>query len=450
MPFAKLPVASIVCGLKSERSNRQTSGRAGKRSLSYAHLASLIVGVLLAGTIEVIWFRPHPSQTPLPKRAAPSPSVGFDHSPLLISTNQPWGDLYTTSLALERPDELFPSQADPVQPPHWHFAGYSLDQLHSLFNSVGLSEPEQITLLDSSHCHAKANAIEITPPWDLVLHLPSRVRQKLYSVLAGFPENFDQRYPFLYRIGGFEEWFSESGLPPEKIELIERLSYTNANALCFADIELFRSLSSSNENYLLIKALSRVSTELVRLKVEPDNIDRTLEYWAKHGDRRALKPLLESVARSRDSRLGIGFFLPPFARLRLFTYSDPLRDPDASREDCYWSSMNFWNGTPNPRFFDFSKTLDALRTEYRLVEREPCQLGDVILFVDDNDTAAHMCVYLAADLTFTKNGAHYFQPWVIMRLDDVLARYPAANPAKTKVFRPKTLSQPKQTLPPRA
>ena len=276
----------------------------------------------------------------------------------------------------------------------WNFPGANLEKLSSILQATGLSDDDRKLLLDPANCRVTAVGCTIQPPVQLVLNLPAAIRQKLYGELARDPANFDQRFPFLYRMGRFDEWFFESGLPSEKIDLIERLSYTNGNSLCFADIESFRSISSSNENYLLIKALSRVSTELVRVRVQPGTVPGLLQYWGR-GRRDLLKPLLESLARTSDPRVGVGFLLPSFARLRLFTYPDPLKDSNASREDCYWSSMNFFSESPDARFFDFAETVRTLQQEYITVGDRPSAFGDVILIQDAKGQSVHMCVYIA-------------------------------------------------------
>ena len=83
--------------------------------------------------------------------------------------------------------------------------------------------------------------------------------------------------------------------------------------------------------------------------------------------------------------------------------------------------------------------LRALQNEYVTVPDRPAAFGDVILFRDAKAESVHMCVYIADDIVFTKNGAHYFQPWVLMRFADVVARYPSANASRTSLFRKNAL-----------
>ena len=69
-----------------------------------------------------------------------------------------------------------------------------------------------------------------------------------------------------------------------------------------------------------------------------------------------------------------------------------------------------------------------------LVEEKDASLGQVVFSPDGKyavyvrntgptGNAIHSCVYLADDLVFTKNGRSPTQPWVVMKLDDVVAYY---------------------------
>ena len=50
--------------------------------------------------------------------------------------------------------------------------------------------------------------------------------------------------------------------------------------------------------------------------------------------------------------VNISYLMPTFARLRLYTYPDSWNDPDTSKQDCFFTTMNFFNETPDTNFFD--------------------------------------------------------------------------------------------------
>ena len=50
----------------------------------------------------------------------------------------------------------------------------------------------------------------------------------------------------------------------------------------------------------------------------------------------------------------------------------------------------------------------------------------------------HSAVYLAGGIVYTKNGDNYRQPWMLMRIPDLLATYPSMPPMQAIYMRHKT------------
>jgi len=98
--------------------------------------------------------------------------------------------------------------------------------------------------------------------------------------------------------------------------------------------------------------------------------------------------------------------------------------------------MNFFKEKPDAQFFSAKSTQQALETDYAKTREHPVY-GDLILLSDSRGRPIHLCVYLADDVVFTKNGEDYMQPWVLMKIPDVLAYYNAREPAQLTVFRSK-------------
>jgi hypothetical protein len=63
--------------------------------------------------------------------------------------------------------------------------------------------------------------------------------------------------------------------------------------------------------------------------------------------------------------------------------------------------------------------------------------GDLILLVNQGSIAIHMCVYIADQVVFTKNGVDIHQPWVLMRLADMLRCYDLDQPFRVVAYRRK-------------
>jgi hypothetical protein len=68
-----------------------------------------------------------------------------------------------------------------------------------------------------------------------------------------------------------------------------------------------------------------------------------------------------------------------------------------------------------------------LRTEFDLVAGRPTY-GDLVALVNEAGEGLHLCVYIADDFVFTKNGMNRLQPWVMMKIPDMLLAFPSEKP----------------------
>src|SRR4029077_5106531 len=89
----------------------------------------------------------------------------------------------------------------------------------------------------------------------------------------------------------------------------------------------------------------------------------------------------------------VAHLLPPFARMRLYTYPNPDIDPTATRENCFWTAMNFFNESPDPQFLSLENTRRAVGRDYDKTEKLPVY-GDLIVLGVASGTPTQMCVYL--------------------------------------------------------
>jgi len=134
--------------------------------------------------------------------------------------------------------------------------------------------------------------------------------------------------------------------------------------------------------------------------------------------------------------LSLFYLLPKFARNRLYTFPLPPQAGEPTM-DCHWSTFNFSNDTPDNRFNDPNFAVEYIRKNYYQIAA-PSQYGDVLLLMNDHNEVKHSAVFLADDIVFTKNGNNYRQPWMLMRIPDLLATYPATPPMKPVYMRRKT------------
>jgi hypothetical protein len=394
-----------------------------------AHAVFLCVGMVLMLGIKVGF-----SLKQGRLASVPDPISGFRPA-ARNGLARPSGELHYLPLALSRPDAFFTNLSTVSQTTHWVVNKKSDDRLAELIESLGLDGPARKFLGNRAHWRQEPGGYAITPPAEIVLGLRPEARQRFYAFLGLAPENIAQQKPFRFPAEAFAEWFADSGLAPEKIELFRELSYTNADTICFADAATFAQLSAPEETTLLIKALSRVPTFMLKLHVDPEaaNLEPIERYWGKFASRDS-RLLLKSLARSADSDITISYFLPPFARLRLYTYPRP-DEPRSAEQNDIWTAMNFFNKQPDDRFLDQAyaeKTLSS--AEYVRVATRDRQFGDTIVFVAQQ-SARRMCVYMADDFVFTKRAPGMFEPWLLMQISELIADSQADRPFEIRVYR---------------
>jgi hypothetical protein len=265
----------------------------------------------------------------------------------------------------------------------------------------------------------------------------------IYSQLARTKRNDFHAAPFVYRRGGFDDWFGHSGLSATTLELVKQVVYQRGAALCVSDLpELSVRITDRAERRRLIKTLSRSSALLMKLRVRPDSDPEALTgYWAQGWHVKDIGPLLESLTRVTNSvTIDVLHLLPPFARKRVNSYPTPLA-PGQRAPDCYWTAFNFFNDPPEDRYFDDNLWRRELQEDYQVVEQPT--FGDLVFLTRPDGVPIHCAVFVADDVVFTKNGANLRQPWKLMKLEDMLARYPEDFPLRVAFFHAKKRGVPR-------
>ena len=349
-----------------------------------------------------------------------------------------WGQLVVRSLDLEQPEEYVAYETGTNKVETWTFENMTPDAVRSTMQSCGLAVGDIDRTLQSAS-YAGSNTI-VTPDERLVFSMPPETRAKLYEVLARSTANELFHFPFCFPGDTFEARFDKSRISPETFSLLKKMLYPRGDAMCFSDLEiLLHHVTDDNERLQLVKALSHQSALLVGIHVWPaTDIDKLMGYWSWPSGVRLInmRPLLESLQRrTNGGAASILYFLPPFARERLYTYPLPsqLGDPMI---DCHWSTMNFFNETPDNRFSDPTYTVAFLQTNYYKIAK-PTAYGDRIFLLDKNGNAIHSAVYLADDIVFTKNGNNFAQPWMLMHLKDLMAEYTTDIAPGVAIYRDK-------------
>ncbi len=351
----------------------------------------------------------------------------------------PWGEFATADIQLEQPEEYLAYELQNIKEPRWFFEKKSPEQTRQLLIACGVpSKQIERALSSAMMTYANGNTMVKTDN-ELVFSLSPENRTKLYRELAKSGEqNHYMKFPFVYPGKTFEACLEDAVMPDYARPLVKKLLYQRGDAMCLSDYEiLMRHLTNDADKLNLLRALSRQSAVMVRLRVRPEtDVDKVLGYWSKGADTKSIRPLLESMTRIHDgSTISLLYLLPQFARQRLYSFPTPANAGDPIM-DCHWSTMNFFNDTPDNRFTVPSYTVSFLKTNCYQIGKAT-SYGDIVLFLDDSGNAIHSAIYIADDIVFTKNGNNFAQPWMLMRLKDLTARYEMDSPAKLLVYRQK-------------
>ena len=347
----------------------------------------------------------------------------------------PCGEIEAIEIPFANPDGLFPDREARLETPKWFFQGFSESRLSRFLCSCELRPAEKAVLLDKRFWNTSPDGCVISPPDQLLWSLSHRGRQQIYSVLANSVTNYPQCFPFRFPLDGFDRKFKESGLAGGQLEKIRRLTYTNSGDLCFADLRAAQGVLKPNEFNELIQTLYAMPVYLLRLHVSPDSdLETLIRYWGKAGRQKLVAPLLSSMARvPGGAAINISYLLPPFARLRLYTYPEAWNDQTAPKQDCVFTALNFFNETMDTNFFDITYKEKFFNSQYALINDDPI-FGDLVTLIDGQNQAFHTCVYIADGFVFTKNGANPAQPWVLMKMSDMLVMYHSLEKSSRVLF----------------
>ncbi|HKQ36434.1 MAG TPA: hypothetical protein VJ063_00065 [Verrucomicrobiae bacterium] len=385
-----------------------------------SHIVACLVGMALLATAQWI-LRPRIYR-----------GADATQAPKQIAATEPWGELEITPLVLDRPEELFLTNAwDRVI--RWSFPDQSAEQIRTLIGACDLTPEQKASLLATNRWEPLSNGWRILPPVEVVADMSSTSREKIYSVLAQSPLNTNQYWAFFHRADALDTWLSESGLPDDGVNLARRLCYTKHQRVYFGDAQVFELLRSQDEARRLVRTLARVPTLIMKLHLNRESdINTLVNYWGRFRKNDEVDELLRSMSRvPGGASLNVSYFMPPVPRVRLYTY------PDADggvRHDCFWTSFNFFYDQPRHNLQNPADYNALLREGFRPVSG-PAQFGDLLLLLESGETAVHMCVYVAADVVYTKNGVDAKQPWVLMHMKDMKALYVADKPLEWRAFR---------------
>src|ERR1043166_9593590 len=180
----------------------------------------------LLGVVLTAWLQGgRPELSPLEVQARGAPLAQRHNHPANVGNalHKPWGDFEYDELPLHGPSDLLPDTSRPLVGPRWFFGDGTREQITALINSLDYGPADTATLLDPARWEPSGKGLYLSPPAELVLKLGPATRARLYRVLANFPENSAQRNPFRFRLYCFHQWFADSGLGTEPLEILRGL-----------------------------------------------------------------------------------------------------------------------------------------------------------------------------------------------------------------------------------
>jgi hypothetical protein len=366
--------------------------------------------------------------------------VDMNDKSATVSTGA-WGTLLTHAIELERPAEYLTEEVTSPKPEVWTFAGRRAVEVKSLLLKNGVSETQAAEALVPGNFTEKDSGTELKPSEKFLMSFTPEQRRTLYLALAGAGVNLYLDFPYIFPGTGLADICNSGQLRPEEVALIKLLAYPNGSATQLSDyFFLLEKIPTQERRIKVTQALSRQSAVLARLAVRPDtDIDKLAGYWGNVPNVRLtnIRPLMESLKQLPEGgSMSLLYFLPKFARERLYTFPLPAQAEDPTM-DCHWTTFNFFNEPPDNRFNDPSYAVQYIQKNYYQIAA-PSQYGDILLLMNDRQEVKHSAVFIADDIVFTKNGNNYRQPWMLMRIPDLLATYPATPQMKAIYMRRKT------------
>src|SRR5206468_3314198 len=161
-------------------------------------------------------------------------------------------------------------------------------------------------------------------------------RKKIYRLLTQFAENNWQREAYVFPIESFDNYFKDSDVAPETVELVRKLSYPYGKLLLFADLPyVLDTLPAFEQKQHLEKAGSR-----------------------------------------------------------LYSYPFPSFNQP---ENCHWTSFNFFRDPPDNRYSDLKFLREKLDADYYPMFSDP-RYGDLVFLTKPNGDIVHSAVFLADDV----------------------------------------------------
>lgn len=406
----------LMTGNISSNNSSGNSSHAGKTWIAFFHGLGLACGLILSS-----WWLARSLQAPAPVSSASPPASVADSSDTRHLSG-PWGKLQVETIYTEKPAHFIDVAPLLKSEEKWFFPEMDQAGVREWMTANGFDE-EAVQELVTAEPDEDTQGIYLHPTQKWIAAMEPPQRKKIHSLLAKNSINHFSENPYLFSPDVLQQIRSNPIMQGEIGELFDRLVYPRGTAMCLSDIGcLLSHVKDPEQCPEWLKLLTRTKTILLKLEIEgASDIPALVNYWSGPFNLKDFQPLLESLKReNQTSRLDVIHLLPPVARQIVYTY--PLADGVGEKRDCHWTVINFFEESKNDRFLDHREIATEIGKNYVSAEK-PEKFGDVLMFTPDGTDVLHSCVYIAADMVFTKNGMGVHQPWTIATLQDVTSIY---------------------------
>lgn len=351
-----------------------------------------------------------------------------------------WGELEFVPMTISAPEESLPVRTLAEGRTQWFFPGLDLQKWDGWLTQLEVPEELRKALAKTDAAQATAQGLVVFPPSEALEKLSEKAKRAICRVLRRQPGAGQA-------IGKVPKErlakLRDEGVSATAIELLRRVGCEDGTMFYFFDLgEVLRRLPSPEEKVRLCKALTLQPTLLARLHVrQGSDINGLMKYWGKACWTSDLRSILESLSRVPGGVwVDMVELMPPFPSSLIYTYPKPLTPMagPAVKQDCHWTSFNYFRDPPEPRFGTVEFVRQTLANDYLEVQGDP-RYGDIALFCtkDAAGTIVHSAVYLADNVLFTKNGDTLFHPWMLATLESVLEEYATDGDLQVLYFRNK-------------
>jgi secreted trypsin-like serine protease len=106
--------------------------------------------------------------------------------------------------------------------------------------------------------------------------------------------------------------------------------------------------------------------------------------------------------------------------------------------DCHWTSLNFFNETPDEKFTDGDVCIAAIKERYYRIHNH-LQLGDIAIVFDQRGMAIHSATYIADGVFFHRCGSNSSAPWSLIKAENLMGVYLRGRGVRLMYYRRKNM-----------